>query len=144
MSTPLLLENQLCFRIYSLNKAMVKLYAPLLQELNLTYPQYLVMLVLWQQHEAISVNALGERLVLESGTLSPLLKRMEKLSLLTRTRCADDERKVLVELSAHGKNLKQKAKLIPAKMLSKTGLALEQLQNLTVSLDQLLINISAD
>jgi DNA-binding MarR family transcriptional regulator len=86
MSDNLQLEKQLCFRLYSANKKVCRLYAPLLKELGLTYPQYLVMLVLWQQIEALSVKALGKMLDLDSGTLSPLLKRMEKQRLLIRSR----------------------------------------------------------
>jgi len=141
MSSQLLLENQLCFRIYSLEKAISKAYGPLLKELQLTYPQYLVMLVLWQQ-QTITVNQLAKQLNLDTGTLSPLLKRMERSDLLTRQRSQNDERKVIIELTAHGKHLKHKAKLIPAKMLNKTGFPTPQLQALASTLDQLLININ--
>ena len=137
MSKHLALENQLCFRIYRLNKAITKLYAPLLKDLELTYPQYLVMLVLWQQQAPISLKRLGKLLTLDSGTLSPLLKRMEKLSLLKRTRNETDERSITIELTLEGKNLKARAEQIPCQLLSLTGISGEELNQLTQSLDTL-------
>ncbi|PCI60884.1 MAG: MarR family transcriptional regulator [Gammaproteobacteria bacterium] len=151
MSEQLKLENQLCFRLYNINKAMTRLYAPLLKSLNLTYPQYLVMLVLWQnkqwevelrqQEQALSVKALGKKLNLDSGTLSPLLKRMENLGFIVRKRNTDDERSVEVYLTKQGSVLKEKAQCIPASMFAKTGLTAEQLHNLTDTLDKLMANI---
>jgi DNA-binding MarR family transcriptional regulator len=138
MSDNLQLEKQLCFRLYSANKKVCRLYAPLLKELGLTYPQYLVMLVLWQQIEALSVKALGKMIDLDSGTLSHLLKRMEKQRLLIRSRQKNDERVVEVELTDVGKNLKQGAESIPETMLAKTGLSAERFQQLTNILDKLL------
>ena len=141
MSDSLQLEKQLCFRLYSVNKAMNRLYAPLLKELGVTYPQYLVMLALWDKTEAVTVKALGQKLDLDSGTLSPLLKRMEKLDLLNRKRSASDERSVEVTLTAHGKHIRSKAKLIPAKMFALTGLPLDEFLALNNKLDQLLARI---
>lgn len=138
MSENLKLEKQLCFRLYNLSKAMNKLYMPLLKELDLTYPQYLVMLALWEENEAISIKKLGEKLDLDSGTLSPLLKRMEKLQLISRVRNNQDERSVEIHLSAHGKNIKSKAKHIPAKLFALTGLSKDEMINLQMSLDTLL------
>src|SRR6187200_2501718 len=97
----LLLDNQLCFALYSTSLAMTKLYKPLLEELGLTYPQYLAMLVLWEA-EPRSVRELGEELGLDSGTLSPLLKRLESLGLVERRRSAEDERRVEVFLTGAG------------------------------------------
>ena len=94
----LLLDNQLCFALYSTSLAMTKLYKPLLEELGLTYPQYLVMLVLWEQDD-VAVSELGSRLYLDSGTLTPLLKRMEAAGLLARSRSAEDERRVNIALT---------------------------------------------
>ncbi len=108
----LLLDNQLCFALYSASLAMTKLYKPLLEPLNLTYPQYLVMLVLWEQDDA-AVSAIGERLGLDSGTLTPLLKRLEAAGLVARERSADDERRVHVVLTAAGRTLKSRARPIP-------------------------------
>jgi DNA-binding MarR family transcriptional regulator len=142
MSDNLLLEKQLCFRIYTLNKLMCRLYAPILKELSLTYPQYLAMLVLWQHREGISVKALGSQLDLDSGTLSPLLKRMETQGLLSRVRQSKDERVVIIKLTQQGIVLQQSAEHIPGKMFGVTGLTPDKLQSLTTELDQLIENIS--
>src|SRR5436190_2142305 len=101
----LLLDNQLCFALYSASLAMTKLYKPLLDELGLTYPQYLAMLALWEQ-DGLMVSELGKRLRLDSGTLTPLLKRMEAAGLVARTRDAQDERRVHISLTASGRRLK--------------------------------------
>jgi len=143
MSEHLKLENQLCFRLYNLNKAMNRLYAPLLTDLGLTYPQYLVMLALWQQPTAISIKLLGKQLDLDSGTLSPLLKRMEKMALITRKRSDIDERVVEILLTQNGIKLKEKAECVPAKMFAKTGLSIDEIVHLNSSLDKLLTNIQA-
>jgi DNA-binding MarR family transcriptional regulator len=142
MSDNLLLEKQLCFRIYSLNKLMCRLYAPILKELALTYPQYLAMLVLWQHKDGISVKALGSQLDLDSGTLSPLLKRMEVQGFLTRARQSKDERIVIIQLTQQGLSLQKDAVHIPEKMLAVTGLTPEKLKDLTLELDRLITNIS--
>jgi DNA-binding MarR family transcriptional regulator len=142
MNNNLLLEKQLCFRIYTLNKLMGRLYAPVLKELALTYPQYLAMLVLWQHPEGISVKSLGQKLDLDSGTLSPLLKRMEKEQLLSRQRIEKDERVVIIKLSTIGKELQAAAKDIPESMFSLTGFTPEKLVQLTTSLDELIDNLN--
>lgn len=126
----LLLDNQLCFALYSTSLAMTKLYKPLLESLGLTYPQYLVMLVLWEQ-DGLTVSALGDRLFLDSGTLTPLLKRMEASGLLVRQRAADDERRVLVSLSAEGRKLKTKAAAVPACVVQAAGCPVPELMALT-------------
>ena len=136
------LEKQLCFRLYSLSKKMNRLYTPLLKELSLTYPQYLVMLVLWDSANGLSIKTLGLRLDLDTGTLSPLLKRMEALGIISRCRNKDDERSVEIQLTESGQRLEDKAHDIPTKMLSITGFTPEQLQLLNPQLDQLLVNIS--
>ena len=141
MSDNLRLEKQLCFRLYSANKRICRLYAPLLKELGLTYPQYLVMLVLWQQTKALSVKALGKTLDLDSGTLSPLLKRMEKQHLLIRARQKSDERVVEVKLTDVGLNLKEAAESIPETLFAKTGLSADKFQKLSSILDDLLQDI---
>lgn len=112
----LLLDNQLCFALYSASLAMTKLYKPLLDDLGLTYPQYLVLLVLWEQ-DGVTVSELGERLFLDSGTLTPLLKRMEAAGLLTRLRDAADERRVLIRLTPGGRQLKVRARRVPGCVL---------------------------
>ncbi len=108
----LLLDNQLCFALYSASLAMTKLYKPLLEELGLTYPQYLVMLVLWEG-DNLSVSQLCDRLSLDSGTLTPLLKRMEAAGWVSRLRATDDERKVYIQLTAQGRKLRAKGLKIP-------------------------------
>ncbi|EYS96855.1 MarR family transcriptional regulator [Cupriavidus sp. SK-4] len=132
----LLLDRQLCFALYSSSLAMTKLYKPLLSELGLTYPQYLVMLVLWET-EALTVSELGARLALDSGTLTPLLKRLETARLVTRTRDAADERRVLVSLTASGRALRLRAERIPEQMLCATQCPVEEIQALTQRLHAL-------
>ena len=130
------LDQQLCFALYSTSLAMTKLYKPLLEPLGLTYPQYLVMLVLWEQ-DGISVSALGQRLSLDSGTLTPLLKRLEAAELITRQRARDDERRVDIHLSKSGRALKKKASGIPAQLACASACSLEELSSLTRRLHQL-------
>ena len=108
----LYLENQLCFPLYAASRMTTKIYAPLLKALDLTYPQYLVMLVLWQHGEQ-TVNKIGSRLYLESNTLTPLLKRLEQKGLISRRRSSQDERSVLVQLTETGAQLKAQAQEIP-------------------------------
>ncbi len=141
MNDNLLLENQLCFRLYTLNKLMCRLYAPVLKKLEVTYPQYLAMLVLWQYEQGVSVKDLGTKLDLDSGTLSPLLKRMESQGLVARVRQHRDERVVTIKLTKKGGELKKDALHIPAEIFSVTGLSVDKLQSLTGELDQLIETI---
>ncbi len=113
------LDNQLCFALYSASLAMTKLYKPMLEPLGLTYPQYLVMLVLWES-DGVMVSEIGERLFLDSGTLTPLLKRLEAAELLIRVRDAQDERRVRIKLTAAGRALKKQAASIPVCILETT------------------------
>jgi DNA-binding MarR family transcriptional regulator len=108
----LLLENQLCFPLYAASKAVLGRYKPLLDDIGLTYTQYIVMMVLWAD-KSLSVSGLGKRLYLDSGTLTPLLKRLEEKGLIRRTRFAQDERKVIVTLTKEGEALKVRAMEIP-------------------------------
>jgi len=108
----LTLDSQLCFSLYSASLAMNKLYRRLLAEVGLTYPQYLVMMVLWEQ-DGLRVQEIGERLYLDSATLTPLLKRLEKAGLVKRQRATDDERRVLVSVTAAGRALKGRAQAVP-------------------------------
>ena len=126
----LLLDNQVCFALYSTSLAMTKIYKPLLAPLGLTYPQYLAMLVLWEQ-DGIMVSELGERLYLDSGTLTPLLKRLEATGLVARLRDVADERRVHVTLTAAGRKLKAKAAVIPTCIVSAAGCSLSDLLSLT-------------
>jgi DNA-binding MarR family transcriptional regulator len=114
------LDRQLCFALYTASRMIVRAYGPLLEPLGLTYPQYLALLVLWE-HDGVSVKALGERLALDSATLTPLLKRLEQRGLVTRERDADDERVVRVHLTTEGRALKQKAKKVPVALACKAG-----------------------
>jgi DNA-binding MarR family transcriptional regulator len=116
----LALENQFCFALYSASHAMTKAYKPLLDRLGLTYPQYLVMLVLWEQ-DGILVKDIGARLFLDSGTLTPLLKRLETNGLVARNRDRQDERQVRISLSAQGRALRTGATAIPAELLCASG-----------------------
>ena len=130
------LDHPLCFALYSASLAMTKLYTPLLSALNLTYPQYLVLLVLWEQ-DSLTVTALGERLHLNSGTLTPLLKRMEVSKLVVRERSLEDERRVLVSLTPEGKKLKSRAATIPPCVAEATNCSLSELMALTQQLKTL-------
>lgn len=114
------LQDQLCFALYAASRAMTRAYAPLLEPLGLTYPQYLTLLVLWEEDGA-SVKQLGERLALDSGTLTPLLKRMEQQGLVERRRGTEDERVVHIFLTAAGRALKAKARQIPAELVCQAG-----------------------
>ena len=129
------LDNQLCFALYSASLAMTKAYKPLLDALGLTYPQYLVMLVLWE-HGMLSVSELGERLFLDSGTLTPLLKRMEAGGWLARVRSLEDERRVMVSLTPAGRKLKARAARVPECMLQASGCSLEELAALSAQVRQ--------
>lgn len=106
------LSNQLCFPLYALSRKMTSHYLPILDKIGLTYPQYLVMLVLWEE-DAVSVKELGHKLMLDSGTLSPMLKKMEDRELVVRKRLKEDERVVIISLTESGKNLKENAVDIP-------------------------------
>jgi DNA-binding MarR family transcriptional regulator len=124
------LDQQLCFALYATSLAMTKLYKPLLEPLGLTYPQYLAMLALWPG-ESLTVSQLGERLGLDSGTLTPLLKRLESAGLVQRSRDSADERRVLLQLTAAGRALKAKAVEVPRTMARATGCDLGELAGLT-------------
>ncbi len=130
------LDRQLCFALYSASLATTRLYKPLLEPLGLTYPQYLVLMVLWQR-DGMSVGELGERLFLDSGTLTPLLKRMEAAGWLSRERAADDERRVLVSLSPEGRALRRRALQVPQRIAAASGCSSDELASLTAQLQQL-------
>lgn len=130
------LDNQVCFALYSASLAMTKLYKPLLDGIGLTYPQYLVMLVLWER-DGLTVSEIGEQLYLDSGTLTPLLKRLEGAGLLERVRDAHDERRVRITLTPQGRALRDAAEKIPACVLQSTQCTLPELQALTQRLGAL-------
>lgn len=129
-SQALLLDNQLCFAMYSASLAMTRLYKPLLEGLGLTYPQYLAMLVLWER-DGLMVSELGERLFLDSGTLTPLLKRLETLGLVARLRDVQDERRVRITLTTAGRELKTRAAAVPGCVLTATGCSIPEVVALT-------------
>jgi DNA-binding MarR family transcriptional regulator len=137
----LLLDNQLCFALYSASLAMTKLYKPLLDPLGLTYPQYLVMLVLWEG-DGLTVSQLGDRLALDSGTLTPLLKRLESLGHLQRLRDSADERRVLLQLTAQGRALRSQAQRVPAAVARATGCELGEINALTSRLQALRLQLT--
>jgi DNA-binding MarR family transcriptional regulator len=123
---PLLLGNQLCFAIYSTAHAFNRVYKPLLDRLGLTYPQYLVMLALWER-DGVPVKNIGERLFLDSGTLTPLLKRLEVAELIKRTRSTEDERQVLIALTSQGHALREKARAVPQAILDASACSVTEL-----------------
>ena len=120
------LDNQICFAVYSAAHAFNRVYKPLLDRLGLTYPQYLVMLVLWER-DGVPVKEIGERLFLDSGTLTPLLKRLEAAELIKRTRSTKDERQVLVALTSRGQALREKARAVPQAILAASACLVTEL-----------------
>jgi len=125
---PLRLDNQICFAVYSAAHAFNRVYKPLLDRLGLTYPQYLVMLVLWER-DGVPLKDIGERLFLDSGTLTPLLKRLEAAGFIKRTRNSDDERQVLIALTAQGQALKDKARSVPLSILDASSCSIAELSD---------------
>ena len=123
---PLRLDNQICFAVYSATHAFNRVYKPLLDRLGLTYPQYLVMLVLWERDD-VPVKEIGEKLFLDSGTLTPLLKRLEAAHLVKRTRSREDERQVLIALTPQGQALKEKARSVPQAILAASDCSVSEL-----------------
>ncbi|MGM0753724.1 MAG: MarR family winged helix-turn-helix transcriptional regulator [Bacillota bacterium] len=136
MKNPLLLENQICFKIYTAEREITKLYRGLLEEIGVTYPQYLALLVLWEDG-TVSVKELGRKLFLDSGTLTPMLKRMEANGLVERHRSVKDERSVEISLTQKGEALKEKAACVPTRLLERLEMDGEELE----SLDQTLTTI---
>ncbi|GHC81459.1 MarR family transcriptional regulator [Nocardiopsis terrae] len=139
---PLALDRQLCFSLYTASRALTGLYREILADLELTYPQYLVMLVLWEQG-TLPVKELGRALNLDTGTLSPLLRRMEGAGLLTRRRGPEDERIVHVSVTEEGSRLRDRAGPVPAQILCATGLPPERLGELRTLLDQVTRSVTA-
>lgn len=139
-SPQLLLKNQVCFSLYSASNAMIRAYRPLLSTLDLTYPQYLAMMVIWEKN-GINVKDIGHNLHLDSGTLTPLLKRLESKGIVTRERSKEDERIRLVFLTKQGIELKDKALSVPNGIFCKSQLQLEELQQLKATCEKLLANL---
>lgn len=142
VSDPLSLENQMCFPLYSAANALIRSYKPFLDQLEITYPQYLVMLVLWRERE-VTVKQLGQQLGLDSGTLTPLLKRLEAKDLVQRKRCTNDERARIISLTSRGKSLRRRAVNIPGDLFCKTGLSPAQAKKLKALCQQLLTVLEA-
>ena len=141
------LDSQLCFKLYAASRAVIRGYKPKLDQLGLTYPQYLAMLVLWEWQQSApeqpTVKALGERLALDSGTLTPLLKRLEQLQLVQRQRSARDEREVHLSLTPAGQALREQVGPLKARLLCDSGVDLDRLDELRDGLDHLLGQIKA-
>ena len=139
-ASPLELDEQLCFALYSASRAMNRVYRGVLAPLGLTYPQYLVMLVLWAG-DGLTVSAIGERLYLDSATLTPLLKRLQVAGLITRTRGHGDEREVLIALSAAGRALRGRARAVPASVFCATGCSTQGMARTKAQLEVLRDNL---
>ena len=131
------LDNQLCFPLYALSRMFTKAYQPYLQALDMTYPQYLVLMLLWE-HQELTVKELGEKLLLDSGTLTPLLKRMEQHQWLSRRRDPSDERSVIIKLLPAGKGLQAPACQIPMQLAERLQLTPTEFENLRAQLYKLL------
>ncbi|MFC5469176.1 MarR family winged helix-turn-helix transcriptional regulator [Cohnella suwonensis] len=134
------LEEHICFSLYACSRAIFRMYRPLLDELELTYPQYLVLLVLWDRREC-SIKELSETLSLDSGTLTPMLKRMEAAKLITRERSANDERVVNIRITESGMALQERAVCIPEAMLASSGMTAEEATELNHAIKKLMSHV---
>ncbi|HVI40015.1 MAG TPA: MarR family transcriptional regulator [Anaerovoracaceae bacterium] len=137
------LENQLCFPLYACSKEVVKKYKPFLDEIDLTYTQYIAMMVLWERKK-VNVKTLGDYLYLDSGTLTPLLKKLERQGLVTRERSSEDERNVIISITKAGEELQEKALTIPGKLEQCIKLDSEDAKNLYQLLYKLLDRMNSD
>ncbi len=134
------LDNQLCFPVYAASRLIIREYQPYLEKMGITYPQYLVLMVLWE-NDGLTVNEISKKLILNTNTVTPLLKRMEAQNILSRKRSADDERKVIVKLSEKGKKMQQEAAKIPEKLVAAIHsgpVSIEELKNLKEQLHQII------
>jgi len=134
------LDNQLCFSIYAASRAITRAYRPILEPYGLTYPQYLVLLILWEQ-DGQTVNVIGSRLYLDSGTLTPLLKRMESAGFIVRARSLNDERKVEIRLGPRGIELRSHALAIPETLIETSHLDGSEARRTKVMVDQILVKM---
>ena len=137
------LKNQLCFPLYACAKEVVRTYKPFLDEIGLTYTQYIAMMVLWEQ-KSVSIKTLGERLYLDSGTLTPLMKKMEAQGLVTRQRSEEDERSVIIRITEQGERLKERALQIPPKIGACINLTPEEASELYTLLYKVLAQVTGD
>jgi len=141
MEDLLKLDKQLCFSVYVLHREIMQAYRPILNEIGLTYPQYITMMALWEKDD-LTVNQLGEILQLDNGTLTPLLKRLESKSYLTRTRSKDDERVVKIQLTEKGHQLKEKVSCVPMQILESLQLSVDDMQQLKSLSDKVVNKIN--
>jgi DNA-binding MarR family transcriptional regulator len=135
------LENQLCFPLYAASRMLTKAYQPFLQSLDLTYPQYLVFMLLWE-HEQLTVKEIGEKLLLDSGTLTPLLKRMEQKQWVSRRRDPQDERSVIIGLLPAGRELQTRACHVPSQLIGKLDMTPAEMEELRTHLLHLLTRLT--
>jgi DNA-binding MarR family transcriptional regulator len=142
-SPTLTLDKQICFSLYRASNAMSRAYRPLLKALDLTYLQYIVMMVLWE-HSTMNVKTLGNKINLDSGTLTPLLKRLEAKGLINRARSKKDERVMIISLSNEGRDLHQQAEQVPNTMICKSKMSIDELVELKKACDLLLSNLTTD
>jgi len=140
MNEMLKLENQICFKIYTAEREITRLYRDLLADLDITYPQYLVLLVLWET-DSITVKELGKKLFLDSGTLTPMLKRMEANHIIRRQRSLEDERSVIISLTDKGEKMKENATCIPSKLLENLSMNTKELVSFDKALQTILIRL---
>ena len=131
------LENQLCFPLYATSRLITRLYQPLLKEHNLTYPQYIILLILWEQ-EGITVGEIGQQALLNSNTLTPILKRMQQSNLITRQQDEDDERKMFIFLTPSAKQLQQTLACLPSQLISKIDFDVNKAKQLKTLLQELM------
>ncbi|MFV0342137.1 MAG: MarR family winged helix-turn-helix transcriptional regulator [Anaerocolumna sp.] len=137
------LDNQLCFALYVCSKEIIKKYKPILDPLGLTYTGYITMLALWEADE-ITVKVLGQKLYLDSGTLTPLLKKLESMELITRIRSLNDERNVVIKLTEKGRQLKTPAKMVPLDLICATNLKTDNISSLLSSLHSLMNQLTKE
>lgn len=133
------LDNQICFRLYTASRFMTQIYSEILEDLELTYPQYLVMMVLWE-HKELSVKEIGNLLYLDSGTLTPLLKKIEQKDLVKRIRSEKDERIVKISITKKAIMLYEKALKVPEKLISKSNMEIKDILNLRDILDKFIVS----
>lgn len=142
LTDPLLLDNQLCYALYAAAHRMTKSYRPMLERMGLTYPQYLVLLVLWET-DGITVSEIGRRLRLDSGTLTPVLKRLEVAGFLVRSRRRSDEREVEIALTPRGQGLRAEAGAVRASVMCQLNMSEPEVQAMRADLNALIENLSA-
>ncbi|WP_372758041.1 MarR family winged helix-turn-helix transcriptional regulator [Mariniflexile sp.] len=135
------LENQLCFPLYAASRLVTKCYQPVLDSLGITYPQYLVLMVLWE-NDSVNLSLLSEKLMLQSNTLTPLLKRMEKMDLITRLRSKTDERNIIISLTKKGIDIKNEAPKVQNQLSQNIGVTLKEAEQLHMLLYKLIENLS--